>query len=223
MRKRTILVVDDEKNTRLSLEEALRPLGFDIVTAANGDEALEKLEAEPPALMLLDLLMPGIDGMQVLERTARAHPEVRVIIITAHGSIENAIEAMKLGAADFIQKPFSVDEIRVLVSSVLDRERLDAARADSYRDHVELAKRFISDRHFDAATEHVRRAIAVDSSRPEAFNLLGVLRELAGDRVDALKNYRIALEMDPGYKLAQQNLARATRPPEERRGPISFR
>lgn len=219
MRNPKVLVVDDEKNIRLSLEEGLASLGLDVISATGGEEALAVLDAERPALMLLDLLMPGMDGMEVLERTARGHPEVRVVILTAHGNVDNAVEAMKLGAADFLQKPFSLEDIRALVADVLDREKLEAASAASYEQHIQLAKRSISDRQLEAALAHVKRAIALNSGRPEAFNLHGVLDEIAGRRNDALSNYRIALDVDSGYRPAQQNLARATRPREERRGP----
>lgn len=222
MRETSILVVDDEKNTRLALEEALAPAGHRIFSVADGETALTTVETRRPALMLLDLQLPGIDGMEVLRQAARIHPEVRVIIITGHGSIDNAIEAMKLGAIDFLQKPFTVAEVRELVASVLDRERLDAARAASYEDHLGLARRFITERHFVAATEHARRAVTTDASRPDAYNLLGALAEARGDRNEALRQYRIALEIDPRYRPAQQNLARATRSPEEHRGPIDI-
>jgi DNA-binding NtrC family response regulator len=218
----TILVVDDEKNTRLSLVEALRPAGYRIFSEGDGEAALARIEAERPALMLLDLQLPGLSGVEVLRRTAHDHPEVRVIIITAHGSVDNAIETLKLGAIDFLQKPFSVAEVRELVAGVLDRARLEAARAASYDDHIGLAKRFINERHFEAAAEHARRALARDPARPDAFNLLGVLYEIAGNRVEALKHYRMALEADSRFRPAQQNLARATRPPEERRGPLDI-
>jgi DNA-binding NtrC family response regulator len=211
MPNQTILVVDDEKNIRFALDQALRPLGFRIVSAADGASALAQLEAERPAVLVLDLKLPDMDGMEVLRQTAHLYPEVRVIVITAHGSVDNAVDAMKLGAIDFLEKPFSIEEIRELVTSVLDREQLDAGKAASYDDHVQLARRFITDRHFDAATEHVRMAIADDPSRPEAFNLLGVLREIDGDRDEALTNYRVALEVGPAYKPAKHNLARASR------------
>lgn len=214
-----ILVVDDEKNIRLALEEALEPVGYEVLSAANGTEAMELLEGRSPALMLLDLKMPGLNGIEVLEQTARTHPDVRVIIITAHGNIDNAVEAMKLGAIDFIQKPFSVAAIRDLVQRVLDREQIDAERAESYDEHMELAKRYISDRHFEAAREHVKRAIGDDPARPEAFNLLGVLEEIAGRRIEAQQQYRVAVDIDPTCQAAQKNLARSTRAPSQRGGP----
>jgi Flp pilus assembly protein TadD len=117
---------------------------------------------------------------------------------------------MKLGAVDFIQKPFSPDEIRGLVSCVMDREKLDEKKAVDYGSSIELAKRCIGDRHFDAAIEHVRRAISLDPGRPEAFNLLGALTEIQGDRIEAQKNYRVALSLDPSYEPAIKNLQRST-------------
>jgi len=101
-----ILVVDDEKNIRLTLSQSLESLGVEIRTAVNGEEALQKLQEEDFSLILLDLKMPGMGGMEVLRRVRERWSKARVIIITAHGTIESAVEAMKLGAADFIQKTF---------------------------------------------------------------------------------------------------------------------
>jgi DNA-binding NtrC family response regulator len=222
MRSRTILVVDDEKNLRLTLSEALAPLGYEVRTAANGREALAELSHGRVGLLLLDLQMPEMDGMTLLRQLADVSPESRVIILTAHGTIGDAVEATRLGAVDFLEKPFAPDELRTLVAQVLDRDRLDAAHARDYAQHIELAKRFITDRHFDAAREHVRRAIADDATRPEAFNLLGVLEEIAGRRTEALKQYGVALALDSGYRPAQENVARATRPPAQRSGGLRY-
>jgi DNA-binding response OmpR family regulator len=131
-------------------------------------------------------------------------------MITAYGTIESAVEAMKLGAVDFIQKPFSPEEIRELVSRVMDREKLDEQKTADYGTSIELAKRSIGNRHFAAAIEHVCRAIFLDPTRPEAFNLLGALLETQGDRMEAQKNYRAALSLDPSYAPAIKNLQRST-------------
>ncbi len=210
MKENSILIVDDEKNIRLTLSQALEAPEVEADTAANGEEALAKLKAKEFDLILLDLKMPGMDGMEVLRRVREFRPDIRVIILTAYGTIESAVEAMKLGAVDFIQKPFSPDEIRGLVSRVIDREKLDEKKAVDYGSSVELAKRCIGDRHFDAAIEHVRRAISLDPGRPEAFNLLGALTEIQGDRIEAQKNYRTALSLDPSYEPAIKNLQRST-------------
>ena len=210
MNDKAVLIVDDEKNIRLTLSQALEFLKLETDTAADGEEALAKLKEKGFGLMLLDLKMPGMDGMEVLRRVREIRPDIRIIIITAHGTVESAVEAMKLGAVDFIQKPFSPEEIRGLVSRVTDREKLDEQKAVDYGSFIELAKRSISDRYFDAAIEHLRRAISLDPSRPEAFNLLGALMEVRGDRVEAQKNYRAALSLDPSYEPAIKNLQRST-------------
>jgi DNA-binding response OmpR family regulator len=210
MISKPILIVDDEKNIRLTLSQALETLGAEIDTAANGEEALAKLRGREFGLILLDIRMPRMDGMEVLRRVREIRPDIRIIMITAYGTIESAVEALKLGAVDFLQKPFDPEEIRELVSRVMDRDRLDEHKLIDYASHIELAKKCLGDRHFDAAAEHVRKAIFIDPGRPEAFNLLGGLMEVRGDRIEAQKNYRAALSLDPSYEPAIKNLHRST-------------
>ncbi|MBN2310008.1 MAG: response regulator [Candidatus Hydrogenedentes bacterium] len=208
MTTKSVLVVDDEKNIRLTLAQALEPMDLRVETAVNGEEALQKVRQQEFHLMLLDLKMPGVDGMEVLRALCQLRPEIRIIIITAYGTVENAVEAMKLGAVDFVQKPFSPKEIRDLVSRVLSRERLELSGIQGYGGHIEWAKRCIQERRFPSAEEHVRKAIGLDSSRAEAFNLLGALLELRGDESNARKNYRVAYTLDSTYRPASANLER---------------
>jgi DNA-binding response OmpR family regulator len=210
MKKRPILIIDDEKNIRLTMSQSLEPLEIPVQTAVNGEEALRKLRETPFGLVFLDLKMPGIDGMEVLRQIKDDWPKIRVIIITAHGTIESAVEAMKLGAVDFIQKPFSPGEIRELATQVLQREALDEENAVDYFSLVELTKRRISDRRFSGARETVRKAIAANPAQPEAYNLLGALLEIKGDWLEAQKFYRAALGIDPTFKPALANLDRTT-------------
>lgn len=208
MKTKPILIVDDEKNIRLTLSQALESLDIEIQAAVNGEEALGMLAESSYSLILLDLKMPGMDGMEVLRKVRETHPEIKVIIITAHGSIDAATEAMKLGAVDFIQKPFAPKEIRALVTDVLERDNIGEDTAGGYKDLLELAKKCINEKKFGSAQEHIRRAIAVDSSKPEAFNLLGALTEMDGEWLEALKQYRAALALDPTYKPADKNVER---------------
>jgi two-component system, OmpR family, alkaline phosphatase synthesis response regulator PhoP len=210
MKGKSVLIVDDEKNILLTLSQSLEVLQLETDTATNGEEALAKLKEKEFGLILLDIRMPGMDGMQVLRQVREIRPDIRIIMISAYGTIELAVEAMKLGAVDFIQKPFSPEEIRALVSRVLDREKLDEQKVADYGSSIELAKKSIGDRHFDAAIEHARKAIFLDPSRPEAFNLLGALLEIRGDRIEAQKNYRAALSLDPSYAPAIKNLEKST-------------
>jgi len=211
MTGKPVLIVDDEKNIRMTLSQSLESLELETDTAVNGEEALAKLKEKDYGLILLDLRMPGMDGMEVLRQVREVRPDIRVIIITAYGTIESAVDAMKLGAVDFIQKPFAPKEIRGLVSQVMDREKLDEQKAVDYATCVELAKRCVGDRHFAAAVEHVRKAISLDPSRPEAFNLLGALMEVQHNILKAQKYYRAALDLDPTYKPAKDNLERSTK------------
>jgi DNA-binding response OmpR family regulator len=210
MQMRSILIVDDEKNIRLTMSQSLELLGIPVQTAANGEEALRKLHEDQFRLVFLDLKMPGMDGMEVLRRIKENWPNMRVIVITAHGTIESAVEAMKLGAVDFIRKPFSPGEIRALATQVLEREALDEEGAADYRTLIELARRHITDRRFDAARAGVRKAIASDPGQPEAYNLLAALCEIGGDRLEAQNFYRVALDIDPTYSPARTNLERTT-------------
>jgi DNA-binding NtrC family response regulator len=211
MKTRPVLIVDDEKNIRLTVSQSLESIGLDTDTAMNGEEALAKVKANDYSLILLDLKMPGMDGMQVLRLIREVRPEVRVIVITAYGTVESAVEAMKLGTVDFVQKPFASEEIRALVSRVLHRDQLDGQKAEDYSSRLELAKRCVADRQFAAAIDHVRKAISLDPGRPEAFNLLGALLEIDRNVPEAEECYREALKLDPSHGPAKENLERSTR------------
>jgi DNA-binding response OmpR family regulator len=213
MPDRSVLIVDDERYIRVTLSFALEKLDLSLDNAADGAEALKKLAERPYGLMLLDLRMPGIDGMEVLRRVREIRPEVKVVIITAYGSIEAAVEAMKLGAVDFLQKPFDPEDVRELVTSLLDQDIQEKYRYREYDSYLELAFKSISKGKFDAARVYAHKAIAIDPNRPEAFNLLGGLLEARGNRLEAEKNYRVALTLNPSCKPAQKNLDRVTKRP----------
>jgi DNA-binding NtrC family response regulator len=201
-----ILVVDDEKNIRLTMIQDLAPLGYEISCAMNGEDALKQLEEKEFGLILLDLKMPGINGMEVLRQVVNLRPDIRVIIVSAYGGIEKVVEAIKLGAVDFIRKPFTPQEIRDSVSRVMDREKVEAAQATDYAAHLALVRRCMSEHHFEAAIEHAKKAISLYPSRPEAFNLLGLVQEMLGHHEEAMKHYRVALDLDPAYEPAWQNM-----------------
>jgi DNA-binding NtrC family response regulator len=113
-----VLVADDELNMRRVLEAMLRREGYDVVTAANGTEALGGMSANIHTV-ITDLKMPGLDGMGLLKRLSIDYPDVPVVMITAHGSVENAVEAVKLGAFDYLEKPFEQEQIRQVVAKAI--------------------------------------------------------------------------------------------------------
>ena len=213
MADRSVLIVDDEIYIRMTLSFALEKLNFSVDTAASGTEALKKLAERSYAVMLLDLRIPGMDGMEVLKRVPEIRPEVKVVIITAYGSVEAAVEAMKLGAVDFLQKPFDPEEVRKLVSSLLDQSSQETSRDREYEGYLELASKRIGKGEFDAARVYAHKAISINSNRPEAYNLLGGLYEARSNRLEAEKNYRVALALTPSYQPAQKNLDRVTSRP----------
>ena len=104
----SILIVDDEPSILQSLSGLLSDEGFEVITASNGYEALKTIDDESPDLVLLDIWMPGMDGIETLKEIKKGNPFVQVIIITGHGTIETAVKATKLGAFDFIEKPCGV-------------------------------------------------------------------------------------------------------------------
>ena len=209
MSEKNILVVDDEKNIRLTLRKALESVDYNITTAINGEEALEKFNSNIFDLLLLDLKMPGIDGMEVLRQVKEKWTKTRIIIITAHGNVDNAVEAMKLGAVDFIQKPFSLTEIREIVENIFKRETLLISEEADYNTLFEISKRYITDRNYEKAREVIQKAIAKDPAKPQAYNLFGALLEINREVLEALKFYRAAINIDPTFKPARDNLDRA--------------
>jgi two-component system, NtrC family, response regulator AtoC len=119
-----ILVIDDEPILRESLEVALTACPYQVVTARTGEEGLDLFHAEKPDLILLDHWLPGINGDEVLRRIKEENPEIPVIIMTAQGSIELAVQSMKMGALDFLVKPFELEQVEMLVEKGLERARL---------------------------------------------------------------------------------------------------
>ena len=119
-----ILIVDDEPFNLDLLEQELTDLGYTIERANNGSEALKKAESFRPELILLDYMMPDMNGLEVLKELRRRENHVPVVIVTAHGTVERAVQAMKEGAYDFVPKPFEPDHLALTVQKVLERERL---------------------------------------------------------------------------------------------------
>ncbi len=119
-----ILIVDDEQSIRDSLAGILLDEGFSPLAASNGEEALARLRDEKPDLILLDIWMPGMDGLETLARIREIHPEQLVIMMSGHGTIETAVRATKLGAHDFIEKPLSLEKLLLSIQNALKLNRL---------------------------------------------------------------------------------------------------
>ncbi len=117
----SVLIVDDEPNIRLMFETALHSAGYDTYEASDGASALDRIHELSPDVILLDLKMPGMDGMETLRQIRERGNDTAVVMVTAHGSIADAVAAMKLGAVDFLTKPVTPDCLRRLVREVILR------------------------------------------------------------------------------------------------------
>src|SRR5512143_2377317 len=118
-----ILVVDDEKLIRWSVGERLQRDGYEVIAAESGEQALEMVAASAPDVMLLDVRLPGIDGLATLQRALALHPEVSVLMMSAHSTVDVAVEAMKHGAVDFLVKPFPFQSLDAAVQRALSSAR----------------------------------------------------------------------------------------------------
>ncbi len=123
--KDTILVVDDEESICQSLKAILSDEGYQVLVAGSGEEAVKIIEEEMPQLVLLDIWLPGMDGLETLKAIKEINPQIMVIIMSGHGTIETAVRATKLGAFDFIEKPLSLDKIIILVNNAISVMRLN--------------------------------------------------------------------------------------------------
>jgi DNA-binding response OmpR family regulator len=216
-----ILIVDDEPNVRLVFRTALESTGAELAAAEDGEAALAWLKDNRADLVLLDLQMPRVGGMGVLERLRAIGNDVPVIIITAHGSIPDAVAAMKLGAIDFLSKPLTPDTLRRAVADVLDREaskpdvmtlkpqdRPASTTNGSFTGYLRDAKHAINRRHFGDAESLLRQAISINPRSAEAHNLMGVLHESKGERDSSYQAYQAALKADRHYEPARHNMQR---------------
>jgi DNA-binding response OmpR family regulator len=222
-----VLIVDDEPNVRFVFRTALESVGFTVDEAAEGLEALEWLKTSAADVVLLDLQMPGVGGMEMLRRLRDAGNDVPVVIVTAHGSIPDAVAAMKLGAIDFLSKPLTPEALRRVVAEVVARHAPVEVEVEPepqpVTDHPEhptvvtlwptaidltAVKVALNRREFDRAATLLEQALDVAPESAEALTLMGVLQESRGQDHAAYHSYKTALKANPHYGPAQDNLRR---------------
>jgi len=167
VRNTKILVVDDEHLIRWSLEQSLKKQGYEVTTAASGEEALKVVQDDPPELMLLDIQLPGMDGLQVLEKVKEFDSEVIILMVTALGVLETAVKAMRMGAYDYINKPFNLDELSITVKKALETRdlRKEVAHLRSDQEKKFGIDNIIGDsRHMCQVLDMVRKVAKSDAS-----------------------------------------------------------
>jgi DNA-binding response OmpR family regulator len=223
----SVLIVDDEPNVRLMFRTALQSAGHETGEAGDGEAALARLRDMAPDLVLLDLRMPGMDGLETLRRMREADDDTAVVIVTAHGSIPDAVAAMKLGAIDFLTKPVTPEDLRQVVAEVVSRHRrlepgeepmpapAGARRpgptvVEIARPALDLgpAKRALNLQQFDRAATLLEAALDRAPDSAEALTLMGVLHESHGQDHAAYHSYKAALAADPQFGPARDNLRR---------------
>ena len=129
----TVLIIDDEKDIRKALSGILEDEGYQVLNAESGVEGIEIARQELPDLILLDIWMPGMDGLEALDQLKKLFPQVTVIMISGHGTIETAVRATKLGAFDFIEKPLSLEKVLISVANALQLQKLTVENAELKR------------------------------------------------------------------------------------------
>lgn len=143
-KKSTILVIDDDESMRDSCTQILTKDGFLAEIAKDGSSGLEKIKETKPDLVLIDLKMPGINGLEVLERTNEIDPNIIAVVITGYATVESAVEAMKKGAYDFLPKPFTPDELRIIIKRGLERRKLILETESLRREKKLMEENFIT-------------------------------------------------------------------------------
>ena len=209
--KPCILIVDDEPNVRLTYRATLETEGFEVREASDAAVALREMGERKFDLAILDMRMPEVDGLELLERMRELRIPTPVVIITAYGDVPHAVKAMKLGAIDFLEKPLTPDSLRSIVEEILGRHAKPAIRPASegtFEAHVQAAKRLINLRQFVGAREHIAKALEIRTDSAEVFNLGGVLFEMLEDYDRAKRYYGQAIRLNKNYEPAQQNMRR---------------
>src|SRR3989338_6749597 len=154
-----ILIVDDEKDIRELIGDILKDEGYTIRLAANSDDCMAEIDAEPPSLMILDIWLKDsrMDGIDILKSVKRDNPDIPIVIISGHGNIEIAVAAIKQGAYDFIEKPFNIDQLMVVVSRAMETSRLRRENADLRRRDVTSSEMLGSSTSFKALKSQLEK------------------------------------------------------------------
>lgn len=187
-----ILIVDDERNVRLMYRAALDSL-FSVDEADSASQALKMFLAHRYDVAVLDLRMPEMSGLDLLEQMNGMGIKTPAVFITAYGDVPNAVNAMKLGAIDFLQKPLTPDQLRTTVKDILVRHALDerpGAEPHDFDYFLRCAKRAINLRDFPAAKRNLINALELNSDSPQALNLAGVMFEMREEYEQAKKVLR---------------------------------
>jgi DNA-binding response OmpR family regulator len=208
-----ILIVDDSKNIRITIQHLLENENHEFDIAMNGEEALDKILTNEFDLVFLDIRMPTLDGMEVLREIRKKGNKTPVVILSAYGTVDNAVEAMKLGVVDFMTKPFTPAEIRELLQSFEKREAFDEEEEEpekelSLAELEQYVKRLISSEKYEKAMDILKKYLEKYQDSGIIYYYLGLLSESREDFEKALKYYRTALVFNNELVQAEINLSK---------------
>jgi DNA-binding NtrC family response regulator len=204
-----ILVVDDERNIRNNLGMVLEAEGYKVDKASNGDDALLRVKEGLYDIAFVDIRMPKMDGLELLRYLRGLRPKMPVVMLTAYGTVSRAVEAMKLGAVDFLEKPFDPKTISLLCQEILERQKIGtSSTVDELLHLAELAR---ERKAYTEARVYLKIAIQRDVTRPEPHYQLGELAESEGHTSHAVHYYYMALDAQPTFEPARDALKRLGR------------
>lgn len=196
-----VLVVDDDQELRENIGEILTEAGFLVALAGNGEEALDLIDREPFDVVLLDLIMPAMDGREALPLIKRRRPQIKVIMMTAFATIESAVSMMRKGADDYLTKPFKVDELITSVRRIMEEARMQACREvinveETFHCLANIMRReilFFLNREGRLRFMDLTRRLGVEDHTKVNFHLR-ILREAGFIEQDAKKFYQLSKE-----------------------------
>ena len=185
----SILIVDDERDIRELIGDILRDEGYTVRLAGNSDSCMAEINAEAPALMILDIWLKDsrMDGIDILKTVKRSNPDVPVVIISGHGNIEIAVAAIRQGAYDFIEKPFNIDQLMVVVSRAMETSRLRRENSDLRRREVTAAEMLGNSTAFKGLKTQLEK-VAKSNGRVMLTGPAGCGKELAARFIHAQSN-----------------------------------
>jgi signal transduction histidine kinase len=140
----TVIVIDDDEIIRLSCEQILKKSGYKVETFGNGHEGIERLKQIRPPLLVVDIKMPELDGFEVIRIVRKIDPDVVIVVITGYATVETAVDAMKMGAYDFLPKPFTPSELRMIIERGFERWRLARETQRLRREKAEVERKFVT-------------------------------------------------------------------------------
>lgn len=186
--KHSVIIIDDEESMRDSCTMILKKDGFETMTANNGEEGLQKIKEAHPDIALIDLKMPGISGLDVLDRIQEIDPGILPIVITGYATVESAVDAMKKGAYDFLPKPFTPEELRIIIRRGLEKIKLSREAEDLRREKKLIEENFIT------MVSHQLRSPLVAIAQYFETILSGAVGDVSTEQADMLKKAKARLE-----------------------------